>query len=167
MIMFKRACKRGQSENATLSEILKRAWKIERGVTLKIILEKNSNPYLEQIESHQSYLGGSIIRVLVQVIVTEKQSSRVLSRIYLLGEKSWVAEGDELPRGHSPRKCFEINMRWDAIWCILRNVTVCALTSSRLDDFSDIVTYTGWPRSSFPCFTSLYFSTIGLGKQII
>ena len=121
MIMFKRACKRGQSENATLSEILKRAWKIERGVTLKIILEKNSNPYLEQIESHQSYLGGSIIRVLVQVIVTEKQSSRVLSRIYLLGEKSWVAEGDELPRGHSPRKCFEINMRWDAIWCILRH----------------------------------------------
>ena len=88
MMLFKRACKRGQSEIATLFEKLKRARKIERGVTLKIILEKNSNPYLEQIESHQSYLGGSIFRVLVQVIVTEKQSSRVLFRIYLLGENS-------------------------------------------------------------------------------
>ena len=44
-----------------------------------------------------------------------------------------------------PQKSFEMNMRWDAIWrfcdTILRNVTVCALTSSRLDDFSHIVTY--------------------------
>ena len=44
-----------------------------------------------------------------------------------------------------PQKCFEINMRWDAIECILRhilrNVSVCALTSSRLDDFSELVPY--------------------------
>ena len=44
--------------------------------------------------------------------------------------------------GMLPRKFFEMNMRWDAIWCILRpNFEKCALTSSRLDDFSDIVTY--------------------------
>ena len=24
-------------------------------------------------------------------------------------------------RGHAPRKVFEMNMRWDAIWCILRH----------------------------------------------
>ena len=76
-----------------------RAWEIERGVTLKVILEQNSNPCHEQIEPQQGYLGGSIFGVLVQVIVTEKQGSRVLSRIYLLGEKFPVAEGDELPRG--------------------------------------------------------------------
>ena len=29
------------------------------------------------------------------------------------------------------------------------------------------VYYTGCPKSSFLCFISLYFSTIGLGKQII
>ena len=66
------------------------------------------------------------------------------------GEKSRVAEGQELPGGGSggmlPRKCFQMSMRSDAIWYILRhnfeiNVPVCALTSSRLDDFSDIVTY--------------------------
>ena len=50
------------------------------------------------------------------------------------------------------RNVFEMNMRRDAIWCIqciLRHDCVlrqeilssCALTSSRLDDFSDIVTY--------------------------
>ena len=51
-----------------------------------------------------------------------------------------MTEGDELPRGvqgHAPPEMF--------IWYILRhnfeNVTVCALTSSRLDDFSDTVTY--------------------------
>ena len=44
--------------------------------------------------------------------------------------------------GMLPLKCFEMNMRCDAIWCILRpNFEKCALTSSRLDDFSDIVTY--------------------------
>ena len=47
---------------------------------------------------------------------------RVLSRIYHLGEKSWVAESDKPPRGvRSPRKFFEMNMHWDAIWCILRH----------------------------------------------
>ena len=52
-----------------------------------------------------------------------------------------MAEGQELPRGSG------IFFRWicaemqsGAFWdTILRNVTVCALTSSRLDDFSDIV----------------------------
>ena len=46
---------------------------------------------------------------------------RVLSGIYHLGEKSWVAEGYKPPRGVPPRKFFEINMHWDAIWCILRH----------------------------------------------
>ena len=45
--------------------------------------------------------------------------SRVLSRIYRLGEKSWVSKGEKLPRGVS-WKFFEMKMRWDAIWCILR-----------------------------------------------
>ena len=51
---------------------------------------------------------------------------RVLSRIYLLTEKSRVAKGNELPRGvwgHAPPPpptLFEMNMHWDAIWCILR-----------------------------------------------
>ena len=44
---------------------------------------------------------------------------RVLSRIYLLGEKSPVANGDKIPRG-SP-EILEMNMRWDAIWCVLRH----------------------------------------------
>ena len=74
--------------------------------------------------------------------LTQRSLSRVLSRIYHLGEKSRVAEGQELPRGGP-----EIFLRWrcaemqsGAFWgTILRNVTVCALTSSRLDDFSDIV----------------------------
>ena len=43
--------------------------------------------------------------------------SRVLSRIYRLGEKSWVSEGEKLLRGVS-WKFFEMKMRWDAIWCI-------------------------------------------------
>ena len=75
---------------------------------------------------------------------------RVQYRIYRLGEKSRVAECHELLGGC--RKFFEMNMRRDAIWCIqciLRHDCVlrqgilssCALTSSRLDDFSDIVTY--------------------------
>ena len=74
---------------------------------------------------------------------------RVLSRIYRLGEKSWVSEGHKVSKGSggmpppSP-KPFQMNMCWDAMWCILRqnflrNVTVCALTSSSLDDFSDLV----------------------------
>ena len=69
---------------------------------------------------------------------------RALSRIYRLRKKPRVAKGHELPGGvrrHAPRKFFEMYMRGDAIWCILRNVTVCALPSSRRDDFSDIVTF--------------------------
>ena len=54
-----------------------------------------------------------------------KTASRVLPRIYQVGEKSWVAEGDEHPkgiRGLPPnRKFLEMNMRWDAIWCISRH----------------------------------------------
>ena len=46
--------------------------------------------------------------------------SRVLSRIYRLGEKSWVSKGEKLLRGVS-WKFFEMKMRWDAIWCILRH----------------------------------------------
>ena len=74
---------------------------------------------------------------------------RVLSRIYRLGEKSWVAEGHELPRGVQGHTTLEIFWNEYALICksfafwdtILRNGTVCALTSSRLDDFSDVVTY--------------------------
>ena len=101
MMLFKRACKRGQSwDYKTQNEAFALAClKIERGVSLKVILEQNSNRCHEQIEPQQGYLGGSIFRVLVRLIVTEKQGSRVLSRIYLLGQKSPVAEGDELPWG--------------------------------------------------------------------
>ena len=74
---------------------------------------------------------------------------RVQSRIYRLREKSRVAECHELLGGC--RKFFEMNMRRDAVGCIQcifetrlcrqRILTSCALTSSRLDDFSDIGTY--------------------------
>ena len=53
---------------------------------------------------------------------------RVISRIYRLAN-SRVGEGHELLRSVA------------FIDIILRNVTVYALTSSRLDDFSDIVAY--------------------------
>ena len=36
------------------------------------------------------------------------------------GEKSWVAKNHKLP-SEFPQKCFEMNMHWDAIWCILRH----------------------------------------------
>ena len=57
-----------------------------------------------------------------------------------------MAEGHELVRRvrrHAPRKVFEMNMRWDAIWCIwdtiLRNATVCSLLGPfRLDKFQKI-----------------------------
>ena len=63
--------------------------------------------------------------------------------IYRLGGKSRVAEDNELPRGSGgvpPRKFFwndcTAEMQSGAFWdTILRNVTVCALTSSCLDDF--------------------------------
>ena len=51
-------------------------------------------------------------------------TGRVLSKIYRLGKKSWVTEGQELPSGvwrRAPRKFFEMNMREGAIWCILRH----------------------------------------------
>ena len=58
------------------------------------------------------------------------------SRIYLFGEKSRVVEGDELPRGSGgmpPRNLLEwicAEMQSGAFWdTILRNVTLCALTS--------------------------------------
>ena len=68
-----------------------------------------------------------------------------------------MSEDEEFPRG-SPRKFFETPC---ALRCnlvhfetILRNVTVCALTSSRLDDFSDIVYCTDdnifWGGSFYP-----------------
>ena len=62
-----------------------------------------------------------------------------------------MAEDHELPweldaMPPAPRNFFEMNMRWDAIWYILRHfrhriLTSCALTSSRLDDFLYVVTY--------------------------
>ena len=62
--------------------------------------------------------------VWVKSIVYRKVwTVRVLSRIYRLGEKFWAVEGNKLPRGgwsKLPRKFFGMNMRWDAIWCILR-----------------------------------------------
>ena len=108
-------------------------------------------------------------------------SDRVLSMIYRWGEKFRVAERQEFPLGagggeHSPQKCFETNLRWNAIWCILRHnfekchsgilfhflvlitfwqcyntpcsfssilregiLTSCALTSSRLDKFTELL----------------------------
>ena len=53
-------------------------------------------------------------------------ANRVLSRIYHLGEKSQVGEGHELPGGGGGGGSGNFNL--------------CALTSSRLGDFSDIVT---------------------------
>lgn len=71
---------------------------------------------------------------------------RVLSRIYRLGEKSWVAEGHKLPRGSGGMPPGNLlKWIWTEIQCgafcdtILGDVTVCALISSSLDDFSDIV----------------------------
>ena len=59
-----------------------------------------------------------------------------------------MAEGHELPIGGPLAWPSEIFLKEYALRCnlvhfetILRNVTVCALTSSRLDDFSDIVCY--------------------------
>ena len=48
-----------------------------------------------------------------------------------------MGEGDDLPRGvrgYSPPGNFILRQNFE-------NVTVCALTSSRLDDFFDIVTH--------------------------
>ena len=93
---------------------------------------------------------------------------RVLSRIYRLGGKSRVAAGHELPSGIRPGNflkwiCAEMQsgVFWDTIlgtlWYFIlfcsrdhvslsysvlrqRTLTSSALTSSRRDDFSDIVT---------------------------
>ena len=73
----------------------------------------------------------------------------VLSGMYFLGEKSQVAEGHKLlrgVRGHAPLNFFKwicAEMQSGAYWdTILRNVPGCALTSLRLDDFSDSYLYT-------------------------
>ena len=65
-----------------------------------------------------------------------------------MGEKSRVAKGHELPRGvrwHGPPKLVlkEYALRCNLVHfeTILRNVTVCAPSSTRLDHFSNIVTY--------------------------
>ena len=52
MMLFKRACKRGQSwDYKTQNEAFTLAClKIERGVSLKVILEQNSNRCHEQID---------------------------------------------------------------------------------------------------------------------
>ena len=64
---------------------------------------------------------------------------RVLSRIYLLGEKSPVANGDKITRGVPGNFGNEYALRCNPVRfeTILRNVTVCALNLSPLDDFSD------------------------------
>ena len=106
------------------------------------------------------YKGGTLTRGLTLLLavtkdlaffrlVTNRRAARVLSRIYSLGGKSRVAEGHELPRGFGGILPQEIFLKW--IWAemqsgafgdtILRHVAVWALSSSRLDDFSDIVTY--------------------------
>ena len=73
---------------------------------------------------------------------------RVLFTIYRLGEKSRVGEGEKLlrrVRGHAPPEMFwnEHTLRRNQVHfeTQFREMLVCALTSSRLDDFSDIVTY--------------------------
>ena len=79
---------------------------------------------------------------------------RVLSRIYRLGEKSRVAEGDELPR--SPKNFFEMNMPWDAIWCILGH------------NFWEMLQCVHWPRRVFFRYSYLYTVMITVcfgGKQ--
>ena len=65
-----------------------------------------------------------------------------------MGEKSRVAKGHELPRGvrwHGPPKFVlkEYALRCNLVHfeTILRNVTVCTPSSTRLDHFSNIVTY--------------------------
>ena len=69
-----------------------------------------------------------------------KTVSRVLPRIYHVGEKSWVAEGDEHPKGIRglPPPPSENFFKWICAEMqpgtfrdtILRNVTVCSPTSS-------------------------------------
>ena len=49
---------------------------------------------------------------LKDILTDWLSQTRVLPRIYPLGEKSGVAESDELPsgiRGHAPQKMFEMN----------------------------------------------------------
>ena len=46
---------------------------------------------------------------------------RVLSRIYHFGEKWPRSRSSQRGRGRAPRTFFEMNMRWEAIWCILRH----------------------------------------------
>ena len=82
------------------------------------------------------YKGGTLTRGLTLLLtvtkdlaffrlVTNGRAARVLSRIYSFGGKSRVTKGHELPRGvrgHAPPGNFcEMNMRWNAIWCILRH----------------------------------------------
>ena len=64
---------------------------------------------------------------------------------------SGVAESNKLPGGggvHACQKFFEMNMRWHAIWCILRhNCEKCYGVCTDLvasEFFSDIVTYRLW-----------------------
>ena len=76
---------------------------------------------------------------------------RVLSKFIVWGRSPEWSKATSFLGGSGGmpcRKFFEMNMRWDAIWCILRHgsvlrhgiLTSSALTSSRLDDVSDIVT---------------------------
>ena len=94
-----------------------------------------------------------------------KSMHRVLSRIYRLGERS-----PECPKGTSflgesggtppppPSSFFQMNMSWDAIWCILRhNFEKCY--SGILFYFSVVITF--WQCYNTPC--SMSYSVLRQG----
>ena len=122
--------------------------------------------------SHESSQGG-IVRP--RPVARNKTLARVLFRIYRLGEKPRVAKGHELPsgiRGHAPRKCFEINMCWDEICCILRRFwemlqwyfilffsrdhVSCHIVS--LD--REYLLHVHWPRRVWMIFSDSYLYTV-------
>ena len=95
------------------------------------VLEHREAPYIKtRLKQYRSTLAGFYLGF----IVWGRSSEWPKGTIFLGGSG-----------GKPPRKLFEMIKRWDAIWCILRhnfeNVTVCARTSSRLDDLCNIVTY--------------------------
>ena len=112
-----------------------------------------ASPSLKIFRSHINLSCLDIWNISVTINLTTCRNfqllspARVLSRTYRLGENSrWPKTTSFLGKSRvCPPEIFEMNMRWDAIWrfwdTILSNVTLCALTSSRLDDFSHIVTY--------------------------
>ena len=88
-------------------------------------------------------------------------SDRVLCKIYRLGEKFRVSEWQEFPLGvggggHSPQKCFETNLRWNAIWCILRHNWFWQMLQWYFILFYFVVLITLWQCYNTPCsFSSI------------